>query len=358
MAGPSITTRHAWRASFAALAACVTVAVVLLPFAGFSMVSAVRHPADERSFRIASAAHPRIQANLAIVTLDEASHTLTLRVSGYHGCPCPTADRLRLFSVGADQANSDGPPPSADIDLGADPSQIDTTVTLADDGSLSGYPFDRYHTDLGVALYRVDKAGTEVPVASGVARSALAVSVGDEVPRTVMATPRLLSIHRDTDADYASVATLDVSRPLYLQLITVLLVLLVTVAALYGVLFRPFDQIVLTVGGIVLGVWGVRSLLVGSYPADSTAVDLVLSAVILMLLLIIAVRGLVQLHGRMADRPVPVGRAVRDAAEEPDAEAPELPEEPVETSTEAHGPGTGEAHVPVAAEEHVPVSAF
>ncbi|HEV2368812.1 MAG TPA: hypothetical protein VGR90_02990 [Acidimicrobiales bacterium] len=338
-----MTTRHAWRASFVTLAACIGLAVVLIPFAAASMVSAVRHPVDERSFPVISASHPRVELNLAVVGLEEASHTLTLRASGYHDCPCAGADRLRLFSVGADQANSDGPPPSADIDLGSTPSQIDTTVTLADDGSLSGYPFDRYHTDLGVALYQVDAAGTEVPVASSVARSALAVSVGDEVPRTAMTPPRLLSVHRATDADYAVVAAMDLSRPLYLQLLTVLLVLLVTVAALYGVLFRPFDQIVLTVGGIVLGVWGVRSLLVGSYPADSTAVDLVLSAVILMLLLVIAVRGLVQLYGRMTNgrAPAPPSRSsghadAQTAGELP--EVPELPDELVEPSAEDHVP--------------------
>ena len=339
MASPSETTRHAWRASFVALAGCIALAVVLIPFAAASMVSAVRHPADERSFRVLSAAHARIRVNLAIVGLEEASHTLTVRVSGYQGCPCHGADRLRLFSVGADQTNSDGPPPSADIDLGSDPSQIDTTVTLADDGSLSGYPFDRYHTDLGVALYQVDKTGTEVPVPSSLASSALAVSVGDEVPRSVMARPHLLDIHRATDADYAVVATMDLSRPLYLQLLTVMLVLFVTVAALYGVVFRPFDQIVLTVGGIVLGVWGVRSLLVGSYPADSTAVDLVLSSVILMLLLVIAVRGLAQLHQRLgASRPIGIVRSDYESEEDLVGELPELPEEPVEGHADAHLP--------------------
>ena len=334
-----MTTRHAYRASFATLAGCIAIAIVLIPFAAASMISAVRHPTDERSFRVISAAHARIQVNLAVVGLEEASHTVTVRVSGYHGCPCPGADRLRLFSVAADQTNSDGPPPSADVDLGSDPSQIDTTVTLADSGSLSGYPFDRYHTDLGVALFQVGKAGTEVPVPIATARSALAVSIGDEVPRSVMARPHLLGIHRATDADYAVVATMDLSRPLYLQLLTVLLVLFVTVAALYGVVFRPFDQIVLTVGGIVLGVWGVRSLLVGSYPADSTAVDLVLSSVILMLLMVIAVRGLVQLHRRVgADRPIPAARSAHGSGEDLVEELPELPEEPAEVHAGAHVP--------------------
>lgn len=328
MGTASATSRRAWWFGFYAVAGCVAAAVVLIPFAAASMVGAVRHPADQRSFPVVATAHPRISANVAVVSLDEATHTLTLRLSGFHGCPCPQADRLRLFSVAADQAGSDGPPPSADVDLGADPSQIDTTVTLADTGSLSGYPFDRYHLDLGVALYRVDRAGTEIPVPSALARSTLAVTVGDEVPRSVMAAPRMLNMHRATDADYAAVATLDLSRPLYLQLLTVLLVLFVTVAAAYGVLFRPFDQIVLTVGGIVLGVWGVRSLLVGSYPADSTAVDLVLSAVILGLLLVISVRGLAQLHRRLSGRPSRF--TTRPEFEELADELADLPDEPVE----------------------------
>ena len=338
MASPSISTRHAWRASFVALASCVALAVVLIPFAAASMISAVRHPADTRSFSVVSGTHPRIRINLAIVGLDETSHTLSVRVSGYHGCPCPTADRLRLFSVAADQASSDGPPPSADVDLGSDPSQIDTTVTLADEGSLSGYPFDRYRTDLGVALYGVDKSA-EVAMPSAVAASELAVTVGDEVPRSVMARPRLLNVHRDIDADYAVVAGLDLSRPLYLQLLTVLLVLFVTIAALYGVVFRPFDQIVLTVGGIVLGVWGVRSLLVGNYPADSTAVDLVLSGVILMLLFIIAVRGLVNLHHRLSgSAPAPPRAESAEGQGEWMGEVPELPEEPAEPPSAEHVP--------------------
>ena len=320
------------------LASCVALAVVLTPFAAASMISAIRHPADQRSFQVIPGAHTRIRLNLAIVGLDETTHTLSVRVSGYHGCPCPASDRLRLFSVAADQANSDGPPPSSDVDLGSDPSQVDTTVTLADEGSLSAYPFDTYRTDLGVALYQVDKTGTEVPVASGAARSELAVSVGDEVPRSVMAGPQMLSVHRVTDADYAVVAGLELSRPLYLQLLTVLLVLFVTVAALYGVVFRPFDQIVLTVGGIVLGVWGVRSLLVGSYPADSTAVDLVLSGVILMLLFVIAVRGLAQLHRRMSGVGTSAGRSEEAPEEEMLGELPDLPEDPAEPPATEHVP--------------------
>jgi hypothetical protein len=48
----------------------------------------------------------------------------------------------------------------------------------------------------------------------------------------------------------------------------------------------------------VLGVWGVRSLLVGDYPPDSTGVDLVLEAAILLLLLGVGVRAVIYMLPR------------------------------------------------------------
>lgn len=54
-------------------------------------------------------------------------------------------------------------------------------------------------------------------------------------------------------------------------------------------------------GVVVLGVWGVRTLLVGSYPPDSTAVDLILIFLILMLLMILTVRGLLLMWRRISD---------------------------------------------------------
>ncbi|HEY1761815.1 MAG TPA: hypothetical protein VGG17_04390 [Acidimicrobiales bacterium] len=74
-------------------------------------------------------------------------------------------------------------------------------------------------------------------------------------------------------------------------------------AASHGVFFRPFTQIIPRVGGLVLGVWGVRSLLVGSYPPGSTGVDLVLEAAILLRLLAVGVRAVLIMWPR-----TPLGR--------------------------------------------------
>jgi hypothetical protein len=73
--------------------------------------------------------------------------------------------------------------------------------------------------------------------------------------------------------------------------LAVLLVLLVAAAAAYAVFMRPLQDLVLSSGALVLGVWGVRAILTPG-TAYRTVVDLALSAVILFLLGAITVRAL------------------------------------------------------------------
>lgn len=47
---------------------------------------------------------------------------------------------------------------------------------------------------------------------------------------------------------------------------------------------QPINQLLLGVGSLVLGVWGIRAILVPGVPPYVTAVDLALSLVILLLL--------------------------------------------------------------------------
>ena len=55
---------------------------------------------------------------------------------------------------------------------------------------------------------------------------------------------------------------------------------------------RPLDQLIINSGALVLGVWGIRSILLGSAVPGLTAVDISLSVVILFLLVTITARTL------------------------------------------------------------------
>lgn len=77
----------------------------------------------------------------------------------------------------------------------------------------------------------------------------------------------------------------------------------VVAAAAYAVFMRPLHDLVINSGGLVLGVWGIRSLLTPG-TATQTLVDLMLSMVILFLLGAITFRAMQYLyqHGGFGHR--------------------------------------------------------
>lgn len=70
-------------------------------------------------------------------------------------------------------------------------------------------------------------------------------------------------------------------------------------AAAFAVFMRPLNELLINVGALDVGIWGVRSILVGTTAvAGSNAVDLSLSVIILFLLAAITVRALMFLGRR------------------------------------------------------------
>jgi hypothetical protein len=75
-----------------------------------------------------------------------------------------------------------------------------------------------------------------------------------------------------------------------------MLVILIAAAAAYSVFLRPLHDLVVNAGALVLGVWGIRSILVPSSIAYITAVDLALSLVIIFVLGALTIRALLFVH--------------------------------------------------------------
>ncbi len=293
-------TRHGYRAGIVAAVAAVGLAFALAPLAIVSVISVLHGPVVGRTWVVMRPTNLQgewTKLNLSAFKIDETARKLTVRVTGFHNCPaasCPARERIQLFSVHAEPTGALGAPPSQTIDLPKDSGEIEQEVTLPIDGNLTDYPFDHYTLLLGVAFSRAAPGGKYVPSTVRAAGRALAYTVEDGVPRLTMAQPRILqaSDYDRSGVVYDNVVALRFSRPLYLRVLTIDLILLIVISAIYGVIFRPFNQIIPTVGGLVLGIWGVRSLLVGSYPPDSTGVDLVLETAILLVLLVVGVRSI------------------------------------------------------------------
>ncbi len=74
------------------------------------------------------------------------------------------------------------------------------------------------------------------------------------------------------------------------MLLAVLLVVLTSISSAFALFLRTVNDLVLGIGGLLLGIWGVRSVVVPHPPTDVNAVDIALACVILLLLVALAVR--------------------------------------------------------------------
>jgi hypothetical protein len=320
------------RAGFLVLVVAVFLAVVALPFAVASMVGSVKHPIGADAFHVsvpAPGGSTTTAVNVRLVAIDETAPDVTLAVTGDRRCvsACGQGEVLQFLSLRSDPRGSDGSPPAKDVEIPAS-GEFDDSVVLPVSGDLGTYPFDSYRLLLGLGLAKQSADGQVVPVAAQTARRQLDVSLDEQLARIDLATPRdVTSNYRFVGTQVALAVKINLTRPLYLQILTILIVMFMAVAGVYSVATRAFKEVIGTVGVVVLGVWGVRTLLVGNYPPDSTAVDLVLSFLILMILIVVMVRGLLLMWGRIGSvsDSVDPGEAPRVLPEEDSGSEPEEP---------------------------------
>lgn len=162
------------------------------------------------------------------------------------------------------------------------------------------YPFDAYSLTVGVVLQRLRGDGPPQTLSATEARGHLFLSLQELLPHQTMIGPALLdraNIRAAADPfEYVEAFEVKFERPRYLRVLAVMLVLLIASAAAYSVFLRPLHDLVLNSGALVLGVWGIRSILTPANLSYMTAVDLALSMVIIFTLGAITVRALMYAH--------------------------------------------------------------
>jgi len=89
------------------------------------------------------------------------------------------------------------------------------------------------------------------------------------------------------------------------------LVVLVSLAAVYAVILSPLRDLNISAGALILGVWGIRAIVLGANLAGFTVIDLSLMLVNLFVLVAISWRTLQHLHDR-GELSVPLFRHTED----------------------------------------------
>ena len=278
----------------------------MLPSTAISMVQELRTQAEGQLFDMfigelvpannAMAPHETF-INVTVTNIDEASMMASLTLSGHRECPiaCPETTAT-LYSIGNDAARRRGLPPSASVTVPADEGNYTYQVELPIRGKPQRYPFDDYTLLLGVVVENTFPGGITLPVTRAeVASRTVSFTLEDLVTRLDMVPPQTVdpaAVRSPNDpTDFMLVDELQWQRPRYLRILTVLLVLLISASGIFALGLRSLHELVLGIGGIILGIWGVRSVVVQSPLPDVTLIDLVLGFVMLILMLALSVRA-------------------------------------------------------------------
>jgi hypothetical protein len=285
--------------------AVVVVVLGLLPTALDSMIGELRGQASTPVYDLFTGAEVGSDqsfspttafVNVAVTGLDETTRAATLSVSGDRVCPatCP-AITATLYSLGSD-AQRHGLPPSATITLPNASGPYTFAVQLPVHGTPQRYPFDDYNLRLGLTIAATLPDGTVQTIDSpDQVRQRVSLTLEDQVARLNMSPPVPIdpaAVRSPTDPTaFLLVDDLQWQRPRYLRILTVVLVLLISASGLFALGLRSLNELVLGIGGIILGIWGVRSVVVQTPLPDVTLIDLLLAFVILILLLALTIRA-------------------------------------------------------------------
>jgi hypothetical protein len=295
--------RTRYRVALAAVGTLMLLFVVLVPFAiGSALADALGVP-ETRVFPISPeprgpAAGTHADLHLVVTALDAVQQMATVRVSGSEICQsnCTSNDQVLLFSLAQADSGSVAIPPSATVTLPPTATQISQTVQLPVHGQAIRYPFDQYRLRLGVSVQRPQQGGAQQTLPPAEAAGRIFLTIQADVPGVTMTPPITIdpgALGAESDRyQFLYVRQFNFLRPPYLWVLTVLLVLLAAGSAAYAVFLRPLGDLVVNAGGVILGLWGIRSILTTGGPSIVTAVDLSLSAVILFLLGAITARTL------------------------------------------------------------------
>ncbi len=362
-----------YRLGFSVIGVLILLMALTLPVAAFNLLEHVRHPISDRFYYLIDSSDQYSDTtsvlNIEAIALDEVQQLLTLRVSGSHFCDkdCTYKEKFTFFSIGAAGAGLAGLPPSESFTLPATSAEFNTKFQLPISTNLIAYPFDHTELTLGVTLERIAPDNTVTRVPDDEARKELIATIQERITRTEMDAPhridptsvRPLAVK---NFDYLLVEDLHLYRPAYLRVLVTLVVLLTATAAAYAAFLRPFDQLIINAGALVLGVYGIRSLVLGSLPNDVTALDIFLTCVAFFLLATIAVRGFNYLHfksgwripGLMTEKPATT-RTCPYCKTDVDREATRCPHctSPLEPDAKASEPSVTAS--PVESEPLIPV---
>lgn len=289
------------RAIVALLGTLILLSIVSLPFA----LQDVAVDLLNQSYPVYSISEPsedlkidHVDAHLDLVEINEWAGVAKLRVSAHDSCTedCPWKDKITFVSLQNNFNKTRNISPSTSIEFPAAFRDVTEQIELPIYGDPIRYPFDEYEMNIGIFFERLYDNGRSEVLKSIPGHLETRLSLQARVPRLVMGKPVIeynvrKEVYGSLKEEYEYNTQLSFTRPSYMKILTLLLIFLVTSASAYAVFWGPIHDLLLNSGALVLGVWGIRAILLGDNNPGITIADLVLSLIVLFLLMAITVRG-------------------------------------------------------------------
>ncbi|MGI9252443.1 MAG: hypothetical protein ACR2J8_01750, partial [Thermomicrobiales bacterium] len=186
-----------------------------------------------------------------------------------------------------------GLPPSQMLKLPEHTNPFTETITMPIMGSPQRYPLDVYMLRLAEAVVHTNPDGTTIYMtAKEMDDEHILIAVNEKLPRFWMKQPSVMQLPEDAQArGLISAISMKFVRPLYLPLVSGLLVSLILISSVMSTVLQGTGEVFLGIGSIILGVWGISSIVVQTAYKGLTFIDLSLATVIMVVLLGITIRG-------------------------------------------------------------------
>ena len=294
--------------------------IATFPWAIKSVVDDITHPPTEVGHEITAIddtlTEPYTQLKITVLSMDEVNHVATYQISGFHHTHAKVPgykEKLSVYAIDYDDAQGTRIPTSFSVDVPVNGQEFSSKFTLPLRGNIMFYPFDEYHLGLGVAVQRIYGDTVVQYLNTQQTRGHLEIMVQEQIPRTDLKEYKVLDpktmMPKKSEFVYSNAAMIILNRPAYLKLVVIFVAFLTFALALFTMITRPFDQLVLNAGALILGVWGARTLVLGGYPPDVTLIDTFLTATVLFMLLGLTVRSINNFHRQAGMRFLPWAKA-------------------------------------------------
>ncbi len=294
-----------FRFSLALSAAALIASLIilgLLPFAVQSIVRDIKGLVSEQQFLtkdLDDRGQHFTDIEISLKEVDELTQVATVEISGERSCvaPCGTfEDKVTFYGINEQTKDQRSHSKSASITIPDANVPISSEIKLPFTGRLFVYPYDKYVFGIGINIERTFTGQPAKQLKPSDVADSFEISFSESVSRIELKSFEKVdgAVYkpRNVTEPYLFAGVAKFERPMHLKIIVTMVVLMIVLVSIYTMATRAFNELILDVGAIILGIFGARELVIKDFPSDTTFVDTVFGMIVLYNLMVVIFRSI------------------------------------------------------------------